>query len=103
MREKVFSKGNCNYLLKHLFVTIFLVSLIEILKKHLKFSEPSHIIGDENVDFFLILILVIIFPLIEEIAFRLTINKNNFFWKLTITGSAVARCFPCFEKTSKGV
>lgn len=52
MREKVFSKGNCNYLLKHLFVTIFLVSLIEILKKHLKFSEPSHIIGDENVDFF---------------------------------------------------
>ena len=80
MREKVFSKGNCNYLLKHLFVTIFLVSLIEILKKHLKFSEPSHIIGDENVDFFLILILVIIFPLIEEIAFRLPIKKNNFFW-----------------------
>ena len=80
MREKVFSKDNYVYLLKHLFVTIFLVYLIEILKKHLEFSEPSHIIGDENINFFLILILVIIFPVIEEIAFRLSIKKNNFFW-----------------------
>lgn len=80
MRKKVFSKNNIIYLLKHLLVAIFLVSLIEILKKYLKFTEPSHIIGDENIDFFLIIVLVIIFPVIEEIAFRLSIKKNNFFW-----------------------
>jgi hypothetical protein len=26
-------------------------------------------------------------------------KRKSLFLKLTITGSAVARCFPCFEKT----
>jgi hypothetical protein len=80
MWEKLLSKFNIIYLSKHLLLAIFLVSLIEILKKYVEFTEPSHIIAYEGINFLLIIAVIVIFPIIEEIAFRLSIKKNSFYW-----------------------
>lgn len=80
MWEKLLSKFNIIYLSKHLLLAIFLVSLIEILKKYVEFTEPSHVIASEGINFLLIIAVIVIFPIIEEIAFRLSIKKNSFYW-----------------------
>lgn len=83
LKSEVLTKKNSIYLLRLLFVALSIVFISELLKDILNIEEPenSKLKDVFFSNFFLFFVGAVIFgPIFEEIAFRLSLKKNDYFW-----------------------
>jgi hypothetical protein len=83
LKSKILTKKNIFYLLRYLILALIIILIIELLKYILNVKDPdSNKLKDAFLSnfFFSFVGTVLIAPILEEVVFRLSLKKNNYYW-----------------------